>query len=235
MRKQLQEGNKRGRPREDQKIRKRRQAANGDEKNEFPLTVSRKELLVGGADVSFRDLIHGMLAFSARVTAIRGGFAKYVDLTGAQYPILVMIGHLERRQDVSVQLIADRMHLSGAFVTIETGKLLKRRLITKSPDGNDRRRVRLQLTEKGWALLHRLAPVQRQVNDVLFESLSAEDFRRLCDLLPKLVASADRALRLVRYHATERQDKEATEEEFPEYGTRRTGGTVAGARKGGKR
>jgi DNA-binding MarR family transcriptional regulator len=45
--------------------------------------------------------------------------------------------------------VADHLHLSGAFVTTITNKLLKRGLIHKSIDPQDRRRVKLQVSEKG--------------------------------------------------------------------------------------
>jgi hypothetical protein len=44
--------------------------------------------------------------------------------------------------------------------------------------------------------LRSLTTVQRPVNDMLFESLSAEDFEWLRHKTPHLVDSADRALRL---------------------------------------
>ncbi len=180
--------------------RKSRKSSATGAQQKFPLTVSREELLVNGSDEAFRSFIHAMLAFSARLSAIRANFAKLVGLSGPQYMILVLIGHLEATHDVSVQLVAERMHLSGAFVTIETGKLLKKGLIVKKPDGNDRRRVCLSLTPKGWALLEKLAPIQRRVNDVLFGDLTREQFEELCRLMPALVESADRALHLVRYY-----------------------------------
>ena len=162
-----------------------------------PLTVSRPELLIDGSDRDFRALVHGMLAFAARLEAVRSGFAGIIGLTGIQYTILISVGHLERAGNVSVSMIAAHLHLSGAFVTIETGKLLRLGLLTKRPDRKDRRRVRLSITRKGGDLLHRLAPVQAQVNDVLFEFLDAGQFRQFRGLVARMTACGDRAVALL--------------------------------------
>jgi len=49
------------------------------------------------------------------------------------------VNHLEHRGEVSVGMIAGHLHVSGAFVTSETGKLLKLGFLTKRPDPKDRR------------------------------------------------------------------------------------------------
>jgi DNA-binding MarR family transcriptional regulator len=165
----------------------------------MPLTVSRPELLVNGSDSHFRAFVHGMLAFAARLEAVRDGFAALFDLTGIQYTILISISHLQSEGEVTVGAVADHLHLSGAFVTTETGKLLRSGLITKVQDITDRRRVCLRVTRKGVELLCNLAPKQVQVNDVLFESLSAKQFQGLGVTFDHLVASGDRAIALLDY------------------------------------
>jgi DNA-binding MarR family transcriptional regulator len=164
-----------------------------------PLTVSRPELLANGSDGQFRAFVHGMLAFAARLEAVRDGFAGLLGLTGIQYTILISISHLHTDGDVTVGAVADHLHLSGAFVTNETGKLFRLGLITKVQDLNDRRRVSLGVTSLGRVLLSNLAPVQVPVNDVLFDFLSAQQFRALGPMTDRIVACGDRALSLLDY------------------------------------
>ena len=163
------------------------------------LTVSRPELLVNGSDARFRGFVHGMLAFAARLEAVRDGFADFLGLTGIQYTILISISHLQRAGEVTVGAVAEHLHLSGAFVTIETGKLFSLGLITKVQDLGDRRRVCLRVTSRGRLLLAKLAPVQIRVNDVLFDFLSATRFRALGAMMDRVVACGDRALSLLDY------------------------------------
>lgn len=164
-----------------------------------PLTVSRPTLLDHGSDAEFRKLVHGLLAFSSRLESVRAGFARLIGLTPIQYTILISIAHLEPNGDVSVNMLADHLQLSGAFITIETGKLLKQGLLTKQPDRADRRRVSLRTTAQASRLLGSLAPTQVAVNDVLFEFLDGPMFRQIVASLDKMAASGERALSLLNY------------------------------------
>lgn len=166
-----------------------------------PLTISRPELLVDGSDRDFRRLVHNFFAFGSRHEAMRAGHGARIGLTGIEYTFLISVRHLEDDGDVSVRLLADHLHLSGPFSTTMTGKLIRKGLIAKDVDPADRRRVRLKVTQKGHELLAKLAPVQRQVNDVQFGCLSAADFKYLGQLLEKLVECGDQALALQSYLA----------------------------------
>jgi MarR family transcriptional regulator, organic hydroperoxide resistance regulator len=163
------------------------------------LTVSKPELLVNGSDSQFRALLHGVLAFAARLQAVRDGFANLLGLTGIQYTILISIRHLQTEGDVTVGAIADQLHLSGAFVTTETGKLLRAGLITKIQDITDRRRMCLRVTPKGRDLLAELAPVQVQVNDVLFDFIGPEQVKELGGAIDRIVTCGGRAISLLDY------------------------------------
>jgi len=169
------------------------------------LTISRPELQIDGSDREFRGFVHGMLAFAARLEAVRSGFASLIGLTGIQYTILISVQHLQHKGDVSVSMIAEHLHVSGAFVTTETGKLLKLGLLTKRPDPQDGRRVCLSITRKGRDLLKRLAPTQVQVNDVLFEFMDASEFRQFRAMVDRMAACGDRAVDLLDYFAKLRE------------------------------
>jgi DNA-binding MarR family transcriptional regulator len=156
-------------------------------------------LLDRGSDAEFRKLVHGLLAFANRLETVRAGFARLVGLTPIQYTILISVAHLETAGDVSVNMLADHLQLSGAFVTIETGKLLNQGLLTKDPDPADRRRVSLRTTAKARGLLASLAPTQVAVNDLLFEFIDAATFRQLIALLDDMGACGERALALLNY------------------------------------
>ncbi len=167
-----------------------------------PLTISRPEMLVDGSDRPFRHLVHGLFGFLARHEAVRAGHGARIGLVGIEYTVLISIGHLSAQEnEVSVNRVADHLYLSGAFVTNVTNQLLKRGLIHKTPDLNDRRRVRLEISPQGWNKLAELAPVQRMVNDVQFDCLSADEFKQLTDMVDRLIDSSNRALRLQAYFA----------------------------------
>jgi DNA-binding MarR family transcriptional regulator len=165
----------------------------------IPLTVSRPELLVNGSDAEFRKLVHNLFGFFALHERIRAGHGKTMGLAGVEYTVLIAILHLSTEGEVNVKTVADHLHLSGAFITTTTRKLLQLGLIHKTMDTVDRRRVTLTVSGKGRAALEKLAPMQRRINDVEFGCLSREEFRALNALLQRMIASGDQAVALQTY------------------------------------
>jgi len=165
----------------------------------FPLTTTRPELLVDGRDRDFRNLVHSLFGFAAHHEHIRSGHARLIGLAGIEYTVLISIAHLSQDGDVNVKTVADHLYLSGAFITAVTGRLLERGLIEKKTDAGDRRRVTLTVSAKGRAALERLAPIQRQINDVEFGALTREEFTLLGGILDRLIEGAERAVALQSY------------------------------------
>jgi len=169
-------------------------------KRSLPPTVSRAALMPGRSDAQFRGLIHDLIAYGHRLDACRDAFAAIAGVSGAQYEILMLAS---RADGLSVGEIAARLHRSGAFITIEANKLVARGILEKGSDPRDGRRVLLRANARSIQLLHRLAPYQRRVNDVLFASLDAKRFRQLRALARDLVACGDRAAALLELIARE--------------------------------
>jgi DNA-binding MarR family transcriptional regulator len=165
----------------------------------LPLTISRAELLAGGSDRDFRKLVHGLFGFLARHEKLRDGHARIIGLAGVEYTAMIAIGHLSSDGDVSVKRVAEHLHCSGAFITSTVGKLVRLGLVQKRTDTRDRRRVTLSVSAKGIALLERLAPVQRRVNDIQFGALSRAEFRLLADIVDRMIESGDKAVALQNY------------------------------------
>lgn len=163
-----------------------------------PLTVSRAALLEGNDDRRFRELVHAFFAFQARHEAVRDGHAAFIGLAGVQYTILIAIGHLEAEADVTVKTVCDHLRVSSAFIAVETAKLVERGLIEKARDPKDARRTLLRTTPQGYALLARLAPVQRAVNDLEFGGITKRDFLQLHRIMTRLIGNCDAALAMQR-------------------------------------
>ena len=161
-----------------------------------PATVSRPALLVDGSDAEFRGLIHDLIAYGHRLDACRDAFAAIAGISGVQYELLMLVS---RADGLSVGEVAARLHRSGAFITIEANKLAGRGILDKLSDPADRRRVLLKTNAQSRALLERMAPYQRRINDVLFERLDARRFVQLRRLARDLVESGDRAVALLEF------------------------------------
>ena len=161
-----------------------------------PATVSRPALLSAGSDAAFRGLIHDLIAYGHKLDACRDGFAAIAGISGVQYEILMLVS---RAEGLSIGEVAARLHRSGAFITIEANKLAAAGILDKTADPADGRKVLLKMNAKSEALLERMAPYQRRINDILFESLDAKRFRALRALAAELVADGDRAVALLDY------------------------------------
>ena len=167
------------------------------------MTVSKPELLVEGADTEFRGLVHDLMAFAHHVETCRDGFGAIVGLTGVQYEILMAVKRFQSADGaaagIGVGQVAARLHRSGAFITLEVNKLVAKGVLAKADDPADGRRVLLSTGSAGEQLAHTLAPVQQQVNDVLFSCLDRKRFAALRALAAELVGCGDRAAALIDY------------------------------------
>lgn len=165
-----------------------------------PVTTSRKELLnASGSDDAFRHLIHNIFAFSARMETLRAGLSKMVGLTATEYSILVATGHLIDQGPVFINVLANHLHLSGAFVTLQTNQLAGKNLLTKVKDPKDGRRVELKLTKEAHKILKELSPLQCKINDELFADIGEREFKNLQSLLDLLLSGSEKAIPLMRY------------------------------------
>ncbi len=162
-------------------------------------SVSRPELLVAGLDREFSRLVLGIFTLRSMLQAIREKNGLTIGLGGLEYIALMTLVRVSSTQDIGVQELAGLLRLSGAFVTSTVNRLVEMGLVTKSPHPVDGRRICLRPTEQAVELLSELGPMQRQVNDVAFGSLTAAEFHQLCDLVQRVLESTERAMALQDY------------------------------------
>lgn len=171
----------------------------------MPQTVSRNELLVGGSDELFRQVIHDSLGFSARLQELRNRLGEVIGLSGPAYSIMIAIEHLCDPDEVGISRVSEHLHLSGAFVTIEVSKLVKAGLVAKRSDPSDGRRVILTVTPKAQALLAELVETQQPVNDAIFAGLDRKQFMHYSEIIASLVDGSKEALALLNLLAEQRR------------------------------
>jgi len=162
----------------------------------LPPTVSAPALLSGGSDARFRQMVYDLFTVSVRMEAVRDALAKELGVSGPQYSILMAIARLAGSDGVPVRQVADQLHVTGAFVTVEAGKLVRAKLVEKTPNPKDGRSVLLRLSRPGAARLERLAPKVRAVNDRFFGVLDRGDFETLARAAAALVQRSDEAVEI---------------------------------------
>jgi DNA-binding MarR family transcriptional regulator len=164
-------------------------------------TVNRVEMLDDkGRDAEFRVLVHDLLAFSTRIGAVEAGLGNLTGLTQSQFRILMATAYLQGEFGVGVNALAEHLHFSGPFVTSEVNKLVSKGCVEKTVDPEDRRRVRLKLTAEAVRQLEELKTFQAPVNDVLFGSITKEEFLTLRSVFTRLVEHGDEALTLLNFY-----------------------------------
>ncbi len=169
------------------------------------LTVTNPDLLMDGSDAMARNVIHRLHAHGQVMEQLASGFGELYGVGGVQHQVLTAVQRLQGIDGISVVDVADYLRRSGAFVTIESGKLVAAGLMEKLNDVNDKRRVLLRLTAEGHKRLIDLAPTQRTVNDLLFASLDRVKFLQLAALLDDLLPCAEHAADMIKLINRERK------------------------------
>lgn len=162
------------------------------------LTVSLPELLVGGSDVRFRELIADLFAAAAGMLALRRALATSVGLSAAEYAILLATWHLQKKGPVGINTLAGQLHVAAANVTAEVGKLVKKGILDKQPHPRDTRSVLIQLTAEGNAILGELTPLLRRINDRLFSGVSANGIEAVASFLHHIADETPNSIRLAK-------------------------------------
>ena len=161
-----------------------------------PLTVTRAALLDAGSDAHFREFLHSFMVFARCIEGVRDCLAKQIGVTAPQYEILSHLRQTRLGTGLTVSEIAERLHCSGPFATTEVGKLHRLGLIAKRRDPLDARRVHVTITGHCEQRFKSIAPLQRRLNDTLFESIGSRDFRVIHRVFSRLVFDGDRAIGL---------------------------------------
>jgi DNA-binding MarR family transcriptional regulator len=163
----------------------------------FPLTATSPILVAGKSDHSLRKLLYDFFTVSARLETVKRYLGERLGLTGPQYTIMMAVAELQGKVGVSVGRVGEYLHVTGPFVTMESGKLIKKGFLERRSDLQDRRVSLLSVAPNGAKALQSLFPELQQINDVFFELGSRPEFERLCKTLEKLVGNSQRALALI--------------------------------------
>jgi DNA-binding MarR family transcriptional regulator len=166
------------------------------------LTTSRSALLdrstgrAADSDQTFRTFVDGLVRLSARMQALRAALAAHMELSPPKYSIALVLAH--EPNGLRVVDVAARLELSVTFVTTEIGRMERSGLVQRRENPDDRRSSIIGLSRKGQALLARGAPYLRSVNDRLFASLTRAQMVELTEVLARIGADAETALKSSR-------------------------------------
>ncbi|MFT7569978.1 MAG: DNA-binding MarR family transcriptional regulator [Paracoccaceae bacterium] len=160
----------------------------------LPTTTHHTALLDGnGSDADFRKMIYGIFTMTVNFDRIRETMASALGLSGIQYHILMVVAELSADAPVTVTTVAGRLHTSGAYVTMETKKLMRRGFLDKQRNPDDGRSVLITLTDEGRAAIDAFAPYHQEINSELFGGIDAETFQQFRTIVDQMSRTSTRA------------------------------------------
>ena len=116
--------------------------------------------------------------------------AEYGERYGLDIPEWRVLATLGFRKDAcSAQYVAECTRTHKSTISRAVTALMKRQIVERVENENDRREFRLRLTRKGRALYEELFPRLQQREQEILAGLSAQERRDFALLLGKLEAS----------------------------------------------
>jgi MarR family transcriptional regulator, organic hydroperoxide resistance regulator len=156
-----------------------------------PLTISLETFVKDGSDRGFRELIFDLIALNNQMQSHVDRFARHIGTTNGQFHVLMA---LARTSGLTAGELAELMNVMSPLATIEIGGLVRKGLIERRSNENNRRSSLLNLTPKGRELVRQVAPLLRRVNDLHFRSLTAERAALLTETVHAIVADGRRIM-----------------------------------------
>jgi DNA-binding MarR family transcriptional regulator len=138
------------------------------------------------------SIVLGVIELASQILKRSSNITRRAGLTTQQWLILLYIKNdpnipLSRERNlhhgVLASDIADALNVSRPNVTNLIHSLVEKGLITQTRDEDDKRRKRLELTDKAKALLAKIEPLRRDSNRILFEEMTDSDKQKLLNLL----------------------------------------------------
>ncbi|WP_419797930.1 MAG: MarR family winged helix-turn-helix transcriptional regulator [Terasakiella sp.] len=116
---------------------------------------------------------------------VMANLSRY-DLDFPQFDVVMTLRRQGKGETLSPSVLAKEMMLSTSAMTNRLDRLEKRDLIKRIVDPNDRRGLKIMLTEAGFALAEEMVISHVQTEDRMLKKLSAEEGAQLRELLSKI-------------------------------------------------
>lgn len=119
----------------------------------------------------------------AATRAVTRSYAELLDHVGLTYPqYLTLLALWGADESPTVGELGRRLHLDSGTLTPVLKRLEARDLVVRRRDDADERRVRLEVTDEGWALRERVAEVPlRLASSMGMTQAEGRELRRLLD------------------------------------------------------
>ena len=110
---------------------------------------------------------------------------KPFELTSQQYNVLRILRG-QKGDAVTLSTIQERMINKNSNTTRLIDKLVRKKLVFREIDEENRRKLKIHITKEGKALLEKLDPLVDQVEELTTQNLSVSEMNTLNQLLEKI-------------------------------------------------
>lgn len=142
----------------------------------------------------------GREALLQETAAVYGRAARVLDPVrlqvwesmGLSFPQLRILFRIRNEAGIDVRTLASRMGISASGASQQVDRLVERGFVDRSDDADDRRRVRLELTDLGRQATGEISRAARGRLAAVLMPLSDDDLRQLKRLLERVLAGLTR-------------------------------------------
>ncbi|MEM0155500.1 MAG: MarR family winged helix-turn-helix transcriptional regulator [Thermoplasmataceae archaeon] len=158
-----------------------------DQKDEFRETVES-----GDAPPVQDDL---WKVFSSVARNGRRIFSQELEKMDMKVMEMRVLHYLHKEGPSTMTSLSADLDVTGPWITGLVDELEKRNFVTKERSSKDRRVVNVALTEEGEAAVHKGYMVYTEIQNMLFDELSPEEFRQFVSIMKKLENYLNKSLR----------------------------------------
>jgi DNA-binding MarR family transcriptional regulator len=143
-------------------------------------------------------MISLLYAALGRLQAMRRTLAQSLELSAAEFAVVVALFRIESKPGVSIRSIADHLHVAAANVAVTVSKLEQMGWVTKTSDPTDSRALAVRLTAPARRRLNTFVDRLQLVNDAWFSGTTESELRAVISFFRHLIDQYEPALNIAR-------------------------------------
>jgi DNA-binding MarR family transcriptional regulator len=147
--------------------------------------------VAAGANESVQRVITAVHGLSRRLNQWYDRQLADLDLTAGDWAVMNKLVQDGGDCGLSPSVLADAANVAPSSMTHRLDRMVKRKLVTRATDPDNRVRVRVQLTHEGWELFRTAIQESNMLESDVLSPLSKGDRTKLAELLEMAIRGLD--------------------------------------------
>ena len=119
---------------------------------------------------------------------------RHLKQNGLTIPRFSVLWHIKKSQPVNMSFLHKKMYMANSTLTIIVDKLVKKELVKRYRNPDDRRVVLLELTESGNQLLCKMLNIRQSFLEKAIVKLDSDQQNVLIELLSTILDNLEKSL-----------------------------------------